>query len=695
MNEKQLNEYTGAIEKAVAQERLRDALSMLEAMSGSQNPLIDAAIRRTAEDYRRIIEFALTGNPDPTRAGQISQIKHRIYSLLDRLVRESELPEKSTLYYNTLRTERLNPSGAPGQLIDRLRTPGLSQSEIEELERQLFESLWVTNPLSHSDYDTLTNAATDPAVPERSLMVVIGAVTLGALQIFDENALRTLLDIALVGRTEAISVRATVGAVLVMARWPRRSNIAPLREQITLVREAGTWSSDVEMILMQTIRMANVEKLSRELRDEIMPEMLKLRPDLYSRINNPDEILEINPEWEEKLRQSGLEERLRKLSEQISEGGDPFYSAFAMLKSDRFFNHPRNWFLPFDPTQSNVVQALGNDKAIGQMVAATPTMCDSDKYSFVLSINQLPEAHRQAMMSQLEQAGVDISDIKRIAAETVTRKSLIDRYVQDLFRFFRLFRRKGEFADPFAAPINPISVSMLADDFASPDKIRLIAEFFFSHAQWADAADLFGRIASDAETYQKLGHSLRKLGRPHQAADALERAYTYEPKSAWTLRHLASALRAAGQPSKALKYYEELEAMQPDTFRNAMNMGYCHLEADNNREALHCFYKAEFLDEKSPKVLRPIAWAAFLNSDFETSQKYYERLMLVDTPTETDYLNMGHLALAMGRIRDALNYYRLHSEDTAKLRERIDADRPLLAAAGVDLSIVPLLLDSL
>lgn len=89
--------------------------------------------------------------------------------------------------------------------------------------------------------------------------------------------------------------------------------------------------------------------------------------------------------------------------------------------------------------------------------------------------------------------------------------------------------------------------------------------------------------------------------------------------------------------------------------------------------------------------------------------------MLNLSPIADDYLNMGHLALAEGRLREALNFYSLNismrteapgtapsGEHPYNRRTAIDSliadinqDLHTLTALGVDPTLVPLLIDSL
>lgn len=96
-----------------------------------------------------------------------------------------------------------------------------------------------------------------------------------------------------------------------------------------------------------------------------------------------------------------------------------------------------------------------------------------------------------------------------------------------------------------------------------------------------------------------------------------------------------------------------------------------------------------------------------MERDLGQSRKYYEKVIGAFSPTQEDYLNMGHLALAEGNFKEAMNFYSLNvtarmDGDTGRRTEAIDGfiadmrnDAPYLKRAGVDGELIPLLVDSL
>lgn len=704
-----VNEYKESVERQLSQGALREALRLLEVMLPAGASALRREVSDISDDYDRLIDYAMTGNPDPGRPAQLQALHQRVFTVLDLIVREHEVADTPTLYYNTVRTERLRVHDSIPSLLDHvLKTAanasafalaGLGQEEArrrrlaaEEAERRLFERIWITVPLQPDDVAAVRNIILTDALPRRVAMIALGALTLGALQFYSEKALLLLLQAAAPTGRDDIEARATVGAVLVMAQWPKRSDSAAVRSALQALRAGLSWRSDVEEVILQLIRTADVEKISRAMANEIIPEMMKLRPDIVA---GDESAAEINPEWEEMLEKSGISDKLRKLSQMQAEGGDMFYSSFSMLKSFPFFTHPSAWFLPFEAERSDVAQAVGHDLTIAEMTAMAPAMCDSDKYSFILAFNHIPAAQRQALVSRIEQSGIDIVAMNGGAEMDLAakRRNLIVGYIQDLYRFFNLFRRKGEFPNPFTHLINPARIAALAPDFSSDDKVRLLGEFFFKHRHWHEALALFEKLPPDPSVMQKTGHAYSRLYMPQEAANALAHADALQPDNEWTLRHLGRELAASGQMAQAFDAYRRLDALHPDDLDTALAMGRCQLAMGNYREALHYFYMAEFADESSLLPLRNIGHAALLNHDFDTTEKYYARVMASETPVKEDYIDMGHLELIKNNVREALNYYRLASDTPDDMRAILRNQAQLLADLGVDATLLPLLPD--
>lgn len=730
MTKNEIIEKQKKVRNYLSQNRLKEAFDELKYMSESAMAWeITDEISRLEESYRLMLNYTIQGVDDPSRMELYDGIVNSLSLLLNRIVRQLLSNEEPTLYYNTLRFERLRPNDSISNLIksyceivektsifnlitssDQSELPLDTLKEKERLEQRIFNRLWITFPLSSEDEETLKSIMLSNEYSQSFQELLISALLLGAIEYYDSRRLKLLL-FAYQNENQVVSVKAFVAILIIMYLYPQELNDSKILNQINSIKEISTWENDVKTAYLEFVRTRDTERISRKMQDELIPEMLKLRPDIYKKLNDTSGIIDIssieeNPEWEDVLNNSGITEKIKELNELQEEGSDVFMSTFSHLKSFPFFSEIANWFLPFSLGHSLVADTLGSEvSVIGNIIENAPFLCNSDKYSFLLSLGSIPVSQRQLMLSQFEQQRQVMNDAGlSMSALTLPnqRKNIMNKYLQDLYRFFKLFRRKGEFSDPFSRPINLINIPLLSESLNDVDTLALVAEFYFRRKYYNDALDVYNSISEkmppSASLFQKIGYCYQQLGDIKNALKFYEQAELLNSDSIWTLRRIGGCFRALNQPSQALSYYERVEAANPDDLNVAINIGHCFLELGNYTEAIKYYYKVEFLDEKSTRAWRPLAWCLMLSRDFEQSKTYYDKI-LNDNPTNEDFLNIGHLNLAQGRILDAIDYYKMaiktNSSDINWLIKSLHSDEKYLIEIGIDVSIIPFVVDSL
>lgn len=744
MKKELFTEIKDKIKKRVSQGRLREAFSLARSLSeGNMAWEISDSLHEAEQSYRRLLSYAVSGAEDPGRADMTADIGETILTIADRLQRDNAAKDEPTLYYNNLRFMRANQSEClPGMLDSyvRLCSEGslldlvasgthsgrfvASTSERELTERKIFNLLWISFPISGGDAEAVTSALESRVLPDHAVVLFTWALVMGGLEFYDPRRLELLCGLYTNG-SDRVSAVALIGLMTVMHRWRDRRFPRRLRDRFAAVRELPSWQSDIRAAYMELTRTRDTDRISAKIRDEIVPEMIKLRPEFERKLHTPETItpeeMEENPEWQDMLDKSGLADRLKEMSEIQEEGGDIMMGTFSHLKQFPFFNEIANWFVPFHSERSEFADTTGNGGLgkIAGMFEELQFLCDSDKYSLLMSLAHVPQAQREMVMSQLNAQADQFNQLRTASLDLSTdnRRDIIRREIQNLYRFFRLFRRKGEFYNPFGEGVNLVAVPALVEDIKEPELLTLIAEFYFSHQYWEEAIEVFEIVDTIADPsvaiYQKMGHSLMKLGRTSAALSCFEKADLLDNRSPWTLARLAKCHALLGNHSSALSACERLEELRPDQPSNSMAMGRAHLALRHYPEAVNAFYKAFYLDETSGKALRPLAWSLLMDKQFDQSRKYYERILTDFDPKPEDYLNMGHLSLATGHFAEAQNFYRLSilsrpaspGSSTAKgvipatsiesFIADMKADTPSLAHLGVTPDLLPLITDSL
>ena len=82
------------------------------------------------------------------------------------------------------------------------------------------------------------------------------------------------------------------------------------------------------------------------------------------------------------MKESGIDNKIKEISELQLEGADVLMGTFANLKSFPFFNKMSNWFIPFYNDNSNIATVF-EDQETGDtfknMFETSRFMCNSDK----------------------------------------------------------------------------------------------------------------------------------------------------------------------------------------------------------------------------------------------------------------------------------------------------------------------------
>ena len=456
----------------------------------------------------------------------------------------------------------------------------------EEANRLLFLSTWSNSAWNAIDKQQAAAFLTSELLPENDLCLLVSAVTMSLLECFDAAKCLWMLEAARHRKT-SVEQRALTGLVLVLLRHGNRISLyyPQLTETFQLYQEEYNLKKQLNRICLQLLRSRDTEKIDRKMREEIIPEVMKNVDFLRKMKFESDEPEENdwNPDWTNAFEKNGLGDKIREINELQMAGSDVYMSTFSMLKGFPFFNEISNWFLPFDRHHSTIIQSLKNlpesDKA-ASLILDAGLFCDSDKYSMAFTLAQLPKGQRGLMMQQFNNRGleeiIDEQQFGHIRQHAARPEIISNQYIHDLYRFFKLFRRKNEFKDPFREDMNPYHNPILRTLMTTAEDIQPIADYFFQNNYLEEALELYREQASVEGTpdiYQKIGYCLQKGKRYREAIESYQTADALYPNQAWTLRHLGTCHRMLKDYSAALEYYQKADALQPDNYHILFHIG--------------------------------------------------------------------------------------------------------------------------
>ncbi|MBQ9556794.1 MAG: tetratricopeptide repeat protein [Muribaculaceae bacterium] len=686
-------------------------------------------LERLRMSYTFMLNYLEQGVMDPQRDDILSGIRQSLYTLNDQCyislleaaspevfyARRRELTGVSLIsiieeYRESIRQLTLSQA-IPEQRQDSHAI--LSQlRQTEQLETRLFNRVWSSFPLSADDAGNLKLCITGDIIPVHARCLLVSALFLGLMKFYDENKLLILLEAYALSDDAQVQLRSLTCAMLtLLAHKKRVTSSKAIESRIEAMLDTPDINHDVWSIQAQLARSRNTENVKRRVRNDLIPNIMKMRPDIIDKLKDQESQvidlsdIEANPDWQEWLDKHGITRRIEEFNAMQLEGSDVFIATFAHLKTFPFFKTLSNWFLPFYAAHSSVVENLGASKiGLAEVVQHAPYLCNSDKYSFCLSLGALPESQRTMMSAQLEEQNASLREAQQaeLPDDRKQRVSIINAFVQDLYRFFKLFSRRREFIpvmdDPGLDMTDCLPLSHITRD---AHILELLGALYFKNDFYDDAIKCFTRLEgmddiADDHIYQKIGFAYQNAGKPSQALNYYKRYELLHEEDAWNMRHMAACYRSLGQLDQALDYYRRVEEMSGDNVSLTLTIGHVLLEQNRTSEALQQYYKADLMPKARHRAWRPIAWCSFLLNDYDRALDYYDRITRDDTPSAQDLLNCGHVLLCQGKTQEAIHTYRqslaLMNKDTEKFRTAFKGDAMELRLHGisaVDQALIP------
>lgn len=724
MTIQEINKAYDRIVGSLDSKELKNAFDFLQGLiAGIRDYSYQDRLDELQDTYKYMLRYRMEGAKDPMQEQIYKNLLASSYELADA-VRHKALGVDSPLAYYSRRRVLARELSSYEQLHHVLRS-ALSpitaphagvvadRAQGESTLTLLFYKIWTSNPLTAAEVAALREILRDRELPHTVGCQVVSALLLGSQAAFDKEKLLLLFDAAHLADDE-IRYRALICVLLILYIYRRRTALYPqVADRLAaLAEEFPGFTQAIRTVTLRFILARETEKITRKLQDEIIPEMMKLSPKISQKINlkdiSPEQLGdEMNPEWQDMLSNSKLGKKMEEFSELQQEGADVMHSTFVHLKHFPFFKELGNWFLPFTPHHSAFGnQPDGNQGAKGLLdsMSEAAFMCDSDKYSLYFSMMQLPEEARRMMMGQFGSQASEM--IQQTKEELISKRGKLEiisgQYIQDLYRFFKLFPGHLDFDDIFTFALDFHNLPILQPYVSDEESLTTIAEYYLRKNYFADALTVYDRLSSeDRESdilFQKTGYCKQMNGDLQGALEAYLRADLLNPDSKWVIRRIAGCYRTLKQPEQALRFYHRYEKYNPDDLSVQISIGHCHLELKNYSEALKYYFKVDYLDSKSTKALRPIAWCSFLTGKYDQARNYYRKIM--DTqPNTQDYLNAGHTEWALQNIQAALGFYlravRREEGNFLRFQEQFNQDIPDLLAAGIEEEELPMMLDQL
>jgi tetratricopeptide (TPR) repeat protein len=726
------------IENYIHNQSVKDALDLLkELVIKSGKGELVSQYESLDDTYENLLKYTIEGVNDPERESIYTHLQLSILELADVAYQHTrgnsqeqsihQLKKRIETQSKQIKEEAIQSIedlAFNEELSDILVSSSMGEVDSKKnyLEHQetltdIFNLIWLTDKFKDADVKLVYAIMKARNFPWYERSIIISALMISAIRCFDVHKLELLVDFSK-DENDQIRQRALTGLFLTLHIYDSRLHYYPeLIGKIKGLKSLPDIEKHIELIAIQFLKSNETEKVTQKLENEIMPEVAKFQPKLRDKLDldnimSKDVFEDKNPDWERVFEDApDLMDKLEEISKMQMEGVDVFMSAFSRLKYFEFFNEMTNWFRPFHTDNYPMIEAMKNEKenfdshSFLDGLSHSFFMCNSDKFSFCLNLQQMPAMQKNLM---IEMFNAELEGIKEIQKEdgvlnkSSQLKSIYSQYIHDLYRFYKLHPLKNEFLDVFTIKFDFYKSSFFKLLVTDDNIIRNIAEFFFENNYFERALEIYLMLNekgdNSMEIFEKIAFCYQKLKNYEQALEFYRKAELYEANRAWNLKKLALCNRFLKNYKVSLSYYLEALKLEPENLYIQTYIGHSYLDMKEYEDALSYYFKVEMLDQENEKVFRPIAWCSFILGKLDTAKTYYLRLMERQA-NKYDYMNLGHVEWCLGNRKAALKNYKLsvtREDNNMKLfLAGFEEDKSILIKHGIDTKEIPLMLDYL
>ncbi len=661
---------------------LGEALELLQELAnvlGDWKLLDEVADVNSA--YGLLLYYMEQGNNDPAREQQHTNFIAACYNIAEKAAQT----ERALVTGTSARMRSIS------EILKDMENLELKNITSEPCEEDANKHVELYTELFNASYDSFlwndeaaaqAQEVIDSAlIAENDKVLMASGLFINCLQAFDARKIIFFADNYSTATSSMLRIRMLVAVAFTLYTYRNRLFAYPaITSKLKDLCNNPRFTTDMQNLQKLIIESLSTHEVDRKMREEIIPAMLKshnFNPEKFG-IDSLEEISESNPEWK------NFEQQVGKLAELEAAGADIYYSTFSTLKRYPFFNNAANWLYPFEENHPGIPKQIRKTglKGIANALLKSDVLCDSDKYSFCMLTTQMTDGQVNMIISQLpEMGGYD-------TAIAQTSESTCRNYLRNLFRFFYLYSGKSKPANPFETDMSLLDCNELAEAFKDKTEINKISAYAIKKGKY-DMAISFLLLSetkgfADSEVYQELGFCYQKKKSYFDAISAYEKANALSGDSKWTLQHLAQTNRIVGNYKDALNYYRLLETAKGEDAKIAFRCGECLVHLESYDDAMHEFFKAEYLNPDMTAATRAIAWCSILTDDIKQARKYYDKLLLKEEQGE-DLLNAGHAAWIDGDTKAAVELYsRAYAElKREEFLKRMQSDKEILKTHGI------------
>ena len=601
--------------------------------------------------------------------------------------------------------------------------------------KQIFNALLVAPMWNDRRAADFADLLLSPTIDRDDALLLVSAVMLATMNVNDPYKWDMLAEVYVRATDKVLKMRALVGWVLSLPYDPRGPRLFPfVQERIKAMLADKTTLKQMLDMQMQMLFCCNADADNEEIQRNIMPTLIKntnLQMTRLGIVEKEDDPMKdiMDPNAAERDMEE-MERKYRKMMDMQKQGSDIYFGGFSRMKTFPFFNDLCNWFAPFNaahPALGAARERLAGSTFLNNLMENGP-FCDSDKYSFALAIAQIMDRMPDNVKEMLNS---DATLGPTVSKEEQENPAYICRsYLQSLYRFFRLYRSKRDFLNPFildeledndgnalflsykllACPEMEenavalcgfllkrkmmrelMSMAICFKSSQNPRLVRFLALVPMTDGKWQEAYDLFASVSEDQHTEESLrgmAHCCMSLKRFGEAVAIYRRLLAMHPDSFSYQLNLAVCLMSSdafsscgdaasssscGDASSSCG--DVASSCDASSCGAASSLG-GKVEARPNKvveEGTKLLYKLNYEHPNNANVRRVLAWCMMLQGHFDKAIDIYMRLLSQPDAVSADRLNAAYahwlsrnVARAVALLRE---YCNLCEQEEAEAKE--------------------------
>lgn len=569
----------------------------------------------------------------------------------------------------------------------------------QEVMDVFFKYLFTSDIWTDSQAASMEEILVSPTVDSTDQQLMVSGIMLSLLIHYDMAKFRTLVHVYQRAQDEYVRQRALVGWVFAL---DSQLAAAVYPEQVELVEklvEQEQCCQELVELQQQVIMTMNAEEDNKTIQREIMPDLINGQQLRMTR-NGIEEAEEdpmqdiLNPEESER-RMAQVEESYHRMMAMQKQGSDIYFGGFSQMKRFAFFNEVSNWFLPFTihhPMISETLQETNDSRFLRSIVEMGP-FCNSDKYSFALAFQQVMSQIPQNIREMLSKNEVSISEVNKEELLKPWYIRLI--YLQDLYRFYRLYSQRQYFVSPFDK--ERARYLFCADPIFSKTHLETsfngIVAFLLKRKRVEEASQLlrnYGESRRDFQFWVMAGylqqHHGKEVGSIVDGYDDLacyQQALKLQPDNEKALVGYGRALFARMMYQEALETYDQLLTINPEKKSYRLNRAVSMTNLGQYTGALKDLYRLNYESPDDDNVSRVLAWTLVCEGKYDAAVKIYNTLLKGDVQVD-DLLNYGYCLWFSGHIDEAADcFHRFLKESVFTKNYILQNEAALLKEKGI------------